>query len=405
MSGLVLTLLCVSVIEIFQGGPREAGADRPEPPHRLAGGPRAGGDVAAADRRGAARPVRSGEIEGAAILSTCNRTEIYLSPLQHHEEDELRRIYCRLTGLPPRRPGPPTSCATTRPCATWSAWRRGSTARCWARSRSSASSRRPTRALAAGATNSILNKALLRAIEAGKDVRHRTGISQGAVSVASAAVQMAQRIFGSLAGRRVLLVGAGETARLAANHLAGAGVADWRIANRTEANARGGGRPAGRPRHEFPPTAADLEWADLVVSATGADGLVIGGDEVRPRSAGASGRCCCWTSPCPRDIDPSWRSRATSTSTPWTTSTSWWPPTWRRARRRPGGPSRSSRSTSPISRLVPREPGGAHHPAAPRGARGAAPPRGRAQPAALPARGPRAARALLAGVDPQGGGV
>ena len=58
------------------------------------------------------------------------------------------------------------------------------------------------------------------------------------VSVASAAVQMAQRIFGSLAGRRVLLVGAGETARLAANHLAGQGVIDWRVANRTEANAQ-----------------------------------------------------------------------------------------------------------------------------------------------------------------------
>ena len=39
-------------------------------------------------------------LEGVAILSTCNRTEIYLSPEKHFESDELRKLYCRLTGLP-----------------------------------------------------------------------------------------------------------------------------------------------------------------------------------------------------------------------------------------------------------------------------------------------------------------
>ncbi len=39
-------------------------------------------------------------LEGAAILSTCNRTEVYLSPEQHFDPADLRKLYCRLTGLP-----------------------------------------------------------------------------------------------------------------------------------------------------------------------------------------------------------------------------------------------------------------------------------------------------------------
>lgn len=248
----------------------------------------------------------STNLEGAAILSTCNRTEIYLSPIHHHEEDELRRLYAQLTGLQPE--------ATTAAYVL----RDDEAMRHLVRVAAGLDSQMLgevqilgqlkdayARALEVGSTNNILNKALLRAVEAGKDVRNRTGISQGAVSVASAAVQMAQRIFGSLAGRRVLLVGAGETARLAANHLGAAGVTEWRVANRTEANARVVADLLGGRVTAFPPGPSELEWADLVVSATGASEPVIGGEAVLAQLRRRKRPLLLLDLAVPRDVDPS----------------------------------------------------------------------------------------------------
>lgn len=217
-----------------------------------------------------------GNLDGVAILSTCNRTEIYLSPRQHFSDEELQQLFQRVTGVAAEHAAAAYVLRdddairhVVRVAAGLDSQMLGEVQiigqlkDAYARSRE------------AGATNNILNKALQRAIEAGKDVRNRTGISEGAVSVASAACQMAQRIFGKLGGRRVLLVGAGETARLAANHLAGLGVVDWRVANRTEANAKVVADLLGGRVVAFPPQAADLEWADIVVSATGAEQPVV----------------------------------------------------------------------------------------------------------------------------------
>lgn len=244
-------------------------------------------------------------LEGAAILSTCNRTELYLSPEQHFSPKDIRRLFCRLTGLPD---------ADVDPCYVL---RDDEAMRHLLRVAAGLDSQMLgevqimgqlkdayARALEAGSTNSILNKALLRAVEAGKDVRNRTGISQGAVSVASAAVQMAQRIFGSLAGRRVLLVGAGETARLAANHLSGVGVADWRVTNRTEANARVVADLLGGRVVPFPPGPDDVHWADLVVSATGASEPVLGGDTLVASVRKRRKPLLMLDLAVPRDIDP-----------------------------------------------------------------------------------------------------
>jgi glutamyl-tRNA reductase len=99
-------------------------------------------------------------------------------------------------------------------------------------------------ALVEGATGPILNRLFRGALAAGKRARAETGVSQRGVSIPSAAVELAQRTLGDLADRRVLLIGAGETAELTARALAAKGVRTVFVANRARgALRRRGGAP------------------------------------------------------------------------------------------------------------------------------------------------------------------
>ena len=88
-----------------------------------------------------------------------------------------------------------------------------------------------------GRTGIVLDRLFTHALEAGKRVRTETAIGAYAVSVSSAAVELAKKIFGALAGRQALVVGAGEMAELSLRHLYEAGVHDIVIANRTRETA------------------------------------------------------------------------------------------------------------------------------------------------------------------------
>ena len=79
-------------------------------------------------------------------------------------------------------------------------------------------------ALVEGATGPILNRLFRGALAAGKRARTETGVGEGGISIPSVAVELAQRTLGDLASRRVLLIGAGETAELTARALAARGV-------------------------------------------------------------------------------------------------------------------------------------------------------------------------------------
>ena len=83
-----------------------------------------------------------------------------------------------------------------------------------------------------GATGPILNRLFRTALAAGKRARSETGISERSLSIPSVAVELAQRTLGELENRRVLVVGAGETAELTARALAAKGVEAIFIANR-----------------------------------------------------------------------------------------------------------------------------------------------------------------------------
>ena len=131
------------------------------------------------------------------------------------------------------------------------------------------------RAVENNATGMILNKVLHHAFRVAKRVRTETAIANNAVSVSYTAVELAKKIFGSLEGKAVLLIGAGEMSELAARHLINHGVGRILIANRTYARAREMADAFHGTAVEFSDLANKLGEADIVIASTGATGYVI----------------------------------------------------------------------------------------------------------------------------------
>jgi glutamyl-tRNA reductase len=93
------------------------------------------------------------------------------------------------------------------------------------------------KAHASGNAGPLLHRLCQRAFRAAKQVRSKTQITRGPVSVGSVAVDLAEKIFGDLRGRKVLVLGAGETSEKTLRALASRGVLDLRVSNRTPARA------------------------------------------------------------------------------------------------------------------------------------------------------------------------
>ncbi len=129
-----------------------------------------------------------------------------------------------------------------------------------------------------GAVRATLDPLLQKAFSVAKRVRTETEIGSSSVSIASVAVDLARKIFGTLKGKQVLIVGAGKMAELAARHLIEQGATSLLIANRTESRAR---EVADRLAHQFSaaPIAttilpfdqlhAHAHRADIVITSTG----------------------------------------------------------------------------------------------------------------------------------------
>ncbi|MCX6552141.1 MAG: glutamyl-tRNA reductase [Acidobacteria bacterium] len=143
------------------------------------------------------------------------------------------------------------------------------------------------------------------ALHTGKRARAETDIGMGAVSIAQAAVSLAERVLGDLRGRRVLLIGAGDTCRLAARHVADRRPAHLWVANRTAGRAAALAEAFGGDAIGLEDIDAVLPLADAVVSATRAPGFVVTGDMVRRAAAGRTDRPLVLVDiAVPRDIDP-----------------------------------------------------------------------------------------------------
>ncbi|MFO7785170.1 MAG: glutamyl-tRNA reductase [Thermodesulfobacteriota bacterium] len=127
----------------------------------------------------------------------------------------------------------------------------------------------------------ILNRLMHRAFHVAKRVRTETGISDAAVSISYAAVELAKKIFHQLAGRKVLLVGAGEMAELAARYLLSHGVEKISVANRTfERAVQVAGGFHGKPVY-FEEIESELVEADIVITSTASPEYVITHEQVK----------------------------------------------------------------------------------------------------------------------------
>ncbi len=132
-----------------------------------------------------------------------------------------------------------------------------------------------------GAVSSQLDTLLQRAFTVAKKVRTETQIGSSSVSIASVAVDLARKIFGSLEGKTVLLVGAGKMSELAARHLIQQGAANILVANRTQSRAEKiAAQFSGPAVHTeaipFDDLYAQADRADIVITSTGAPQKLFG---------------------------------------------------------------------------------------------------------------------------------
>lgn len=132
-----------------------------------------------------------------------------------------------------------------------------------------------------GCTGPLLNKLLHKSFSVAKRVRTETAIGSSAVSISFAAVQLAKKIFGNLQEKNVLLVGAGEMAELAAEHLVGQGVRSVVVANRTLSRAVNLAQCFNGKAVSMDELVAQLETVDIIISSTGATDIILHKDDVK----------------------------------------------------------------------------------------------------------------------------
>jgi glutamyl-tRNA reductase len=247
-------------------------------------------------------------VHEVALLSTCNRTEVYAladddgaalahwlaahagaddprraldAYLYRHVDDAaVRHLFRVATGLDSMVLGEPQILGQVK--AAWAAAR------------------------SAGALGNRLDRLFQHAFATAKRARTDTRIGANPVSVASAAVRLAQESFARLDESTVLLVGAGETVELAARHLAEARVRRLLVANRTLAHAQELASRHGGVALPLQDLGRHLAEADIVLSATASRAPVIAREQVAAALAQRRHRPMLLLDlAVPRDIDPS----------------------------------------------------------------------------------------------------
>jgi glutamyl-tRNA reductase len=227
--------------------------------------------------------VASPSISEAVVISTCNRTEVYLvvgDPVEA-ETAALGALASR-AGIRPTELAEvvyaPRNCDAARQLYRVTS---GLESMIVGEAEVQGQVRRAyDSAVEAGTSGPLTNRLFNSALRTGGRVRAETGIGSGGASVSSVAVDVASDVLGDLADRHVVIIGAGETSELTAKALAAKGVTTMFVANRHAARARsladrfGGGV---LPLDKLP---EQLEQADMVVSSTASPHAILGEEEL-----------------------------------------------------------------------------------------------------------------------------
>jgi glutamyl-tRNA reductase len=247
-------------------------------------------------------------ISESLVLSTCNRTEVYaVAERFHGAYSDIRGFLADFSFLPPEDFSDHLyvhydSAAAAHLLAVTAGLDsavlgeseiQGQVKVAWERAREQ------------GTAGPALNLLLRHALEAGKRARTETGIARNIASVSQAAVAMTGQRLGGVAGRTVVVLGAGEMGEGMAVALAGAGAGDVLVANRTQARAaelaaRVGGRAV--PLIELPERLAEV---DVLLTSTGSRAPMIERTDLEPVMAGRADRPLLIVDiAVPRDVDP-----------------------------------------------------------------------------------------------------
>jgi glutamyl-tRNA reductase len=252
--------------------------------------------------------VATESVREAVVISTCNRTEVYLvvgDPVQ--AEADVLGLLARRAGIRPTELSQsiysPRNCDAARQLYRVTA---GLESMIVGEAEIQGQVRRAHEAaIRAGATGPLTNRLFAAALRAGKRVRTETAIGASRVSVPSVAVDLAQSVLGELRERHVVILGAGETSELTARALAEQGAGTIFLANRHADRAlslaeRFGGTVVGL--EDLPD---QLLAADIVLSSTASPHPIVGRDELELVMSQRKGRPLLLIDiAVPRDVDP-----------------------------------------------------------------------------------------------------
>ena len=245
-------------------------------------------------------------IREAVVLSTCNRTEVYaVAERFHGAYADIRDFFCELGGLSPDELHPHLysqhddgavahlfDVASGLDSAVLGETEiLGQVRGAWELSQ------------AEGGAKATLNLLFRHAIETGKRARTETAISRSTASVSHAAVEMAIEHLGSLEGRRVLVVGAGDMGEGVAVALVAAGAKDITVANRTADRAEQLARRVGGRVVAFNELQTVIGGVDVLLTSTGSGSVLIDHDAVATARVGVDTPLLIVDIAVPRDVD------------------------------------------------------------------------------------------------------